>query len=73
MNDFKVEIRGFRSQEEVNTFIRWYERQGEQDISPFLEEECAKGKIDRERFAVNGEKTFPIQSENRTSILWLYP
>lgn len=69
MTDFKVEIRGFRSKEEADTFIRWYESQGEQDIIPFLEEECAKGNIDRERFLVDVNKTFPVQSFGTTRIL----
>lgn len=71
MSDFKVEIRGFKSQEEADEFIEWFSDQGEQDLSCWFEEASRDNPAIRPFLLVECNKTFPIKHTDKTSILEL--
>lgn len=66
---FKLEISGFKSMEEVEVFIKWYEGQGEQDASVWFEEAKMRGKIDRDFMPVDCGATYPIMFIENTGFM----
>lgn len=66
---FKLEISGFKSMEEVEVFIKWYEGQGEQDASVWFEEAKMRGKIDRDFMPVDCGATYPITFIENTGFM----
>lgn len=68
---FKLEISGFKSEAEVEAFIKWYEGQGEQDASIWFEEAKMRNLIDRDFMPVDCSKTYPIQFENNIGKMYL--
>lgn len=66
---FKLEISGFKSQAEVEAFIKWYEGQGEQAASTWFEELQMRGEIDRDFMPVDCKATYPIKFENNTGFM----
>ena len=56
---------------EVETFINWYEEQGEQDASIWFEESVLQGNIDRDFIGIDTNKPYEVKDGN-TLIVWLY-
>ena len=55
-NQYAVLIKGFKSEEQANDFIKWFEGQGEQDADMWFEE-CGF------RVRTNLEATYPISHD----------
>jgi hypothetical protein len=52
-NEYAVLVKGFKTQEQADTFIKWYEGQGEQDAQIWFEENDFSAYTDL-------ELTYPI-------------
>lgn len=68
---YSLMINGFRSMKEVETFINWYEEQGEQYASIWLEEAKLQGNIDRDFTGIDTKKPYEVKDGN-TLIVWVY-
>lgn len=66
---YSLKINGFRSMKEVETFINWYEGQGEQEASIWFEEAKLQGNIDRDFIGVDTNK--PYEIEDNTLMVWI--
>lgn len=67
---YSLKIIGFKTQQQVEEFIRWYEGQGEQDAATWFECRCSDGELDVDTMNVNLEKTFPIKFiDNETTMV----
>ena len=53
---YSLKINGFRSMKEVESFINWYEEQGEQYASIWFEEAKLHGDIDRDFIGIDSSK-----------------
>ena len=69
---YSVKVVGFKTQEEAKQFIKWYEGQGEQDISIWLECRKSEDLIDIRYLDTDCSKTYPIKfDENNEATLYL--
>ena len=68
---FNLEIKGFESKNEVEEFIKWYEGQGEQDACIWFSCRKQEGKIDRDFMPVDCSKTYPIEFNGNTGVMYI--
>ena len=61
---FKVEISGFTSKVQAEQFVIWYEGQGEQHVSDWLECRARNNEADCSSLNVDCLKTYPLTWEN---------
>lgn len=75
MNDFKLEISGFKTKEQVEAFMFWYEGQGEQDACVWFECRNEEGEIDVSTMNVDMEKTKfnPVQWDGNVAKMVVDP
>ena len=66
---YSLKINGFRSMKEVESFINWYEEQGEQYASIWFEEAKLQRDIDRDFIGVDTNK--PYEVEDNTLVVWV--
>jgi len=43
---YELNLKGFKTKEQVLAFIKWYEGQGEQEAQVWFEERMSEGEID---------------------------
>lgn len=55
---------------EVETFINWYEEQGEQDASIWFEEAKLQGDIDRDFIGIDTSKLNEVGDNTITVWVW---
>lgn len=68
---YSLLIEGFHSKAEVETFIKWYEGQGEQSAEIWFEEAQARGIIERDFIPVDCKKTYPIKFEDKVGKMYV--
>jgi len=73
---YELTIKGFKTKDEVEAFIHWYESEGEQYASTCLEMEKDEGKDVRTFLETDCGKTFNhpgyfITWENNTAFMFL--
>lgn len=64
-----VIIKGFKSSEEAQMFIEWYEGQGEQDIQYWREARVQEGARIENTFYTNIEKTYPFRTDESGNLV----
>ena len=57
---YSLKIDGFKTKEQAEAFINWYDGQGEQDASVWFECRKQDGEIDVDFMPVDTAKTFPL-------------
>lgn len=57
---FSIKISGFKNKAQAETFVHWYEGQGEQDITVWLE---CRDDIDVKYINTKLSETFPLKWE----------
>jgi len=60
-------ITGFRNKEEIDTFIDWYEGQGEQDAALWFELRQEEGLDVRDWIGYN--KSYPMRYDGDTTVM----
>ena len=70
---FEVHVVGFKTEEQARQFIEWYEGQGEQDITIWLECRQSEGLIDISTMNTRCEATYPLIPENNVFTLVVEP
>lgn len=63
---FKLVIEGFKTKAQAETFIKWYEGQGEQDASVWFGDRMSEEIIDVNFMPVDCCKTYPIKWDGDT-------
>lgn len=64
---YNVIVSGFKTKEQAEEFIHWYEGQGEQTSAIWFEERKLEGKLDACFMTVDLAKTFPITWKELTA------
>lgn len=62
-------IKGFKSKQQVKSFVDWYAVQGEQHAAGWFEIAQSMGKLDVDSMSVDVDKK-PLQEDNNLTI-WL--
>ena len=65
---FSVKIEGFKTKEQAEAFVNWYEGQGEQDITYWLEEHTYITSLN-----TNCATTFPLIWEENVLPMTVVP
>jgi hypothetical protein len=63
-DEFSLTLKGFKTKEQVQAFIDWYEGQGEQDSTIWFEEAKHQGKIDVDWMGVDLSKKYKWDGNN---------
>lgn len=59
-NMYSIKIDGFKTKEQAEAFVQWYEGQGEQDASIWFECKKNENEIDVDFMPVDCKKTYPL-------------
>ncbi len=55
---YELNLKGFKTKEQVLAFIKWYEGQGEQEAQVWFEERMSEGEIDVDFMPVDCSKPY---------------
>jgi hypothetical protein len=66
---YELHIKGFKTKDEVEAFISWYEGQAEQDITVWLQDRKYEGKDVRKYLDTDITATYPIKWQNNVASL----
>jgi len=69
--DYQITIHGFKTKQQAEQFIHWYEGQGEQDASIWFECRQVEGELDVDFMPTDLVKTFPLVWEEENLNLYL--
>lgn len=61
---YTLKIDGFKTKEQAEAFLNWYEGQGEQDANIWFECRKSEGGIDVDFMPVDIRKTYPLTWTN---------
>ena len=72
MNEsYQITVHGFKTKQQAEQFLRWYEGQGEQDASIQFEQRMIEGVLDVGFMPTDLGKTFPLIWEEENLNLYL--
>ena len=71
IKNFDLIIKGFKSKTQIKEFIKWYEGQGEQDASLWLEDVKAQGIIGVD--SMNRDHSKPCIETPDNISMWIDP
>ena len=66
---FSLTLTGFKTKQQAEELLKWYEGQGEQDACVWLEESKIQGKIDVDFMPVDVSKRYVWEGNNLIAAL----
>ncbi len=72
--EFSLTIKGFKTKQQVDAFISWYEGQGEQDASIWFDTLKSEGDLDVDTMNTNMTKPFwPPTVDGKNVTIYIKP
>jgi len=68
---FELKISGFKTKQQVEEFIAWYEGQGEQDAAIWFEARVWDSQLDVNFMPTDCLKTYPIKWDGNVANMFL--